>query len=140
MFKGLNYTDTMMILVYPNNQKEEVNIFLSPVDFKKPEQLINTHCTEVITVWQTKEQTRTREVKTPQLIKEFELIVRNSDTEDSFSAILNSFKEYAEGINITQILKLYCVFDEAIANCSIESLILAERTSQNYIESQSSAA
>lgn len=134
MFKGISYSESMMILVYPNNQREIPDLFLNPPDFKKPQELIGTYCTEIEKVWQDAKQTLVRETRTPNLVKQFELITRSPDVENYFLSILEEFKEFTEGINISQILKLYCVFDEIIANTPKEELIVEERIGQNYLD------
>ena len=132
MFKPLNNKENLMVLVYPNNQRDTADPFLRFCDFQEPKDLLNTHCTDVEVVWQNKEQTCLREFKTPQLVTDVELIVRTSETEGYFLNILETFKEFTEGMNISQILNLYCVLDETISKCHKEDLVIEERTAQNY--------
>ena len=123
----------MIVLVYPNSQKETFDINLRSHDFKQPSEILGTHATTAEIVWQTKEQTKIREFKVPQRIEAIDVIDRSPDTEHHFTELLETYAEYLRGTKFIQIVKLYCVFDEAIANTSALQLIVEERTAQNYI-------
>lgn len=123
----------MMVLVYPNSQRETFDINLRSRDFKQSSEVLGTHATSAEIVWQTKEQTKLREFKVPQRIEDVEVIDRNPDTEHHFTDLLETYHEYLRGAQFIQIVKLYCVFDETIVNTHSEELIVEERILENYL-------
>ncbi len=130
----LDITIPMIVLVYPNNQTETFDINLRSLDFKQLSEVLGTHATTAEIVWQTREQTKIREFKVPQRIEDAQVIDRNPDTEHHFTELLETYHEYLRGVQFIQIVKLYCVFDEAIANTPKEQLIVEERIAQNYLD------
>ena len=131
----------MIVLVYPDSQREDINIFLRPNKFKKPLDLIGTHVVTAEYAWQTKEQSMVREFIVPQRVEAIEVIDRNLDTEHHFTQLVETYSKYLRDTKFIQIVKLYCVFDEAIANTPALSLIVEERIGKNYInDSETSSA
>lgn len=124
----------MIVLVYPDGQREDINIFFRPGKFKKPSELIGTHAVTVEYARHTKEQSMIREFKIPQRVEAIEVIDRSPDTEHHFNQLLETYPEYLRDTKFIQIVKLYCVFDEAIANTPKQELIVEERIGQNYID------
>lgn len=127
MYKYLTEKQSMMILAFPDGQKQEADPFLSPIDFKEPTELINTYCTEVTIVWQNESEAKTQHTKTPQLIQDFELIERSPETEHYFQEVQEKYEEFMDGSNIIQILNLYCAFDEVVLTYPKKDLVVAER-------------
>ncbi len=127
MLLYLKKNESMLILIYPNNQKTEVDHFLSPIEFKDPQELVGTHCMDSTIVGETSKEATVRYFKTPQLIQEVELVKLESLTEQYFAETINKHKEFIDQSKIIQILNLYCAVDHAICACSEEDLIVAEK-------------
>ncbi len=127
MFLYLTKKQSMFILVYPSSQKIEVDHFLRPIDFKDPLKLIGTHCIDSTIVSETTSSTTIRYFKSPQLIREVELVKLSEKTEDYFAETINKHKEFLDQSKVIQILNLYCAFDDAIAARPEEDLVVAEK-------------
>ncbi|MDF5726105.1 MAG: hypothetical protein PUP91_37810 [Rhizonema sp. PD37] len=127
MLLYITKNESMLILIYPNQQKREVDHFLSPIDFKNPSELVGTHCIDSTIINETTSEVTVRYFKTPQLIQEVELVKLSRLTEDYFTETINLHKEFTDQSKIIQILNLYCTFDDAICACSEEDLVVTER-------------
>ena len=137
----LDITIPMIVLVYPNNQTETFDINLRSLDFKQPSEVLGTHATTAEIVWQTREQTKIREFKVAQRIENFQVINRTPTTENDFIKLKEDYHDYlGNDTQFDQIVKLYCVFDELIANTPKEQLIVEERTAQNYLDDSERSA
>jgi hypothetical protein len=118
----------MWILIYPNNQKTEVDHFLSPVEFKEPQELYGTHCIDSKVVDSSESEVKIQYFKTPHLIQGVELIELSEQTRNYFNTKLEQHKEFVDQSEVVKILNLYCVFDDAIAKLDEKDLIVEEKT------------
>ncbi|MDF5731004.1 MAG: hypothetical protein PUP92_24115, partial [Rhizonema sp. PD38] len=96
MLLYITNNESMLILIYPNQQKLEVDHFLSPIDFKNPNELMGTHCIDSTIINETEFEATVRYFKTPQLIQEVELVKLSSFTEDYFTETINLHKEFTD--------------------------------------------
>jgi len=119
--------ESMLILIYPDGQRLEVDHFLRPVDFKDPQGLIGTHCVDAEIVSETIDTSTIRYIKSPQQIQETELVKLDDTTEGYFAEIISKHKEFVDQSKVIQILNLYCAFDDAVCACPEKDLILAEK-------------
>ncbi len=116
--------ESMLILIYPNQQKLEVDHFLSPIEFNDPQELIGTHCIDSMIVAQTDFEATVRYFTTPHLIQDIELVKLSEETKYYFAQIIDKHKEFIDQSKIVQILNLYCTFDDAVVTSTIKERIL----------------
>ena len=116
--------ESMLILIYPNQQKVEVDHFLRPVEFKDPQELIGTHCVDAMIVSQTEKESTVRYFTTPHLVQEVELVKLSEETENYFAQTRDKHKEFIDQSKIVQILNLYCTFDDAVVTSTIKEMVL----------------